>query len=119
LTVEALRCWLGQRGLEPLPKRAKAQGSRDPARRKAVTDLWFAVARVHLPHPLCELGFGFCCAGVLSQMLCPGTDSHFRPEGVWTLEYFVYTAKKKLQCVKTPGEALSLRQEILPGLSGE
>jgi hypothetical protein len=71
----------GRGSLELFQELTEAHCRRHPVRRKAVAHDRLLLARVHRPHALRKLGLGSCREGVLSKVLCPRAEPHFRPEG--------------------------------------
>ena len=74
----------------------------------------FLLARVHRPHALRKLGLGLCHAGVLSEVLCPRVDPHFRPEGARMFEDFVDTVEKSPIAQKDQPKLFRQGKELLP-----
>ena len=101
-------------GFKRLKELPEAQRSRRPFSGQAVRDQWRLVARVHVPYPLRELRVGSCGAGVLSQVLRPGADTHFRPERARTLKYFIDTVKKSSVAQENEPELFRKGKKLFP-----
>src|SRR5262249_51138583 len=100
--------------LMPLQELTEAQRSRHSVSRKAVRNQRRLVARVHVPHPIRELRISPCGAVMLPEMLRPGTDTHFRPEGTRSFEYFINSVKESSVAQKHEAELIYQGKKLFP-----